>query len=67
MNQLIPDGLQVKLTISKDKKIIKEYLKESRDGFVSFELNPNIFSNGNYDIEITTAGITKTVQATKLW
>lgn len=67
MNQMIPDGLQVKLTIYQDKKIIKEYLKESRDGFVNFELNPNIFGNGNYDFEITTAGITKTFQAKKLW
>lgn len=67
MNQMIPDGLQVKLIIKKDKKIIKEYLKESREGFVHFELNPNIFGNGNYDFEIKTAGITKTFQAKKLW
>ncbi len=67
MNQLIPDGLQVKLIVSQNGKIIKEYLKESRDGFVNFELNSNIFNNGNYDIEITTAGITKTFQAKKLW
>ncbi len=67
MNQLIPDGLQVKLHISQNGKIIKEYIKESRDGFVNFELNPNIFSNGNYDLEITTAGITKTFQGKKLW
>lgn len=67
MNQLIPDGLQVKLHISQNGKIIKEYIKESRDGFVSFELNPNIFCNGNYDLEITTAGITKTFQGRKLW
>jgi hypothetical protein len=67
MNQMIPDGLQVKLIVRKDKKIIKEYLKESREGFVNFELNPNIFGNGNYDFEIKTAGITKTFQAKKLW
>lgn len=67
MNQLIPDGLQVKLIVSQHGKTIKEYIKESRDGFVNFELNPNIFSNGNYTLEITTAGITKTVKGKKLW
>jgi len=67
MNQLIPDGLQVKLVVSQNGKKIAAYIKESRDGFVNFELNPNIFSNGNYDLEITTAGIAKTVKAKKLW
>ncbi|WP_241480016.1 hypothetical protein [Kordia jejudonensis] len=67
MNQLIPDGLQVKLIVSQSGKIIETAIKESRDGFVNFELNPNILSNGNYDLEITTAGITKTIQAKKLW
>ncbi|WP_430411071.1 hypothetical protein [Kordia sp.] len=67
MNQLIPDGLQVKLIVSQNGKMIKTYLKESRDGFVNFELNPNIFSNGNYDLEILTAGITKTIKKKKLW
>ncbi len=67
MNQLIPDGLQVKLIVRQNKKIIKEFLKESREGVVHFELNPNIFGNGNYDFEIRTAGITKTVQGKKLW
>lgn len=67
MNQLIPDGLQVKLVVSQNGKMIAAYIKESRDGFVNFELNSNIFSNGNYDVEITTAGITKTFQGKKLW
>ncbi|WP_420571119.1 hypothetical protein [Kordia sp.] len=67
MKQRIPDGLQVKLSISQKGKTLKEYIKESRDGFVNFELNPSIFSNGNYTLEITTAGITKTFQTKKLW
>jgi hypothetical protein len=67
MKQLIPDGLQVTLTISQDGKILETYIKESRDGFVNFELNSNIFSNGNYDLEISTAGISRTFKAKKLW
>ncbi|MEM6722144.1 MAG: hypothetical protein AAF611_22645 [Bacteroidota bacterium] len=67
MKQLIPDGLQVTLTVSQRGKALETYIKESRDGFVNFELNPNIFSNGNYDLEITTASITKAFKAKKLW
>ncbi|AXG68824.1 hypothetical protein KORDIASMS9_01041 [Kordia sp. SMS9] len=67
MNQLIPDGLQVTLKVSQNGKILETYQKESRDGFVNFQLNPNSCSNGNYDFEITTAGITKTIQNKKLW
>jgi len=67
MKQLIPDGLQVTLNISQRGKTLETYIKESRDGFVNFELNPNIFGKGNYDLDIITAGITKTFQAKKLW
>jgi hypothetical protein len=67
MNQRIPDGLQVTLRISQHGKTKEIYVKESRDGFVHFELNPNIFINEIYDIEITAAGITKTKKALQLW
>lgn len=67
MKQRIPDGLQVKLTVAQNDKKSKEFIRESKDGYVHFELNPNIFSNGNYNIEITAAGITKTFQKKKLW
>lgn len=67
MKQLIPDGLQVTLNVLQNGKTLKIDVKESRDGFVNFELNPNIFGNGNYDFEITTAGISKTFQGKKLW
>ena len=67
MKQLIPDGLQVTLSVYQNENILERYIEESRDGFVNFELNPNIFNNGNYDLKITTAGITKTLKAIKLW
>lgn len=59
MKQHIPDGLQVMLHISQNGNVVKSDLKESRNGFVNFELNPNVISNGKYDIHITAAGITK--------
>ena len=67
MKQHIPDGLQVILDIFQNGKKVQTILRESRDGFVHFELDPNIFHNGMYDLEITAAGVTKTFQAKKLW
>ena len=67
MNQIIPDGLQIKLSIYKNKKILNEIIKSSRDGLVFFELNSSIYENGDYDIEVSTAKINKMFQSTKLW
>ncbi|MFY9243042.1 MAG: hypothetical protein WAO74_08445, partial [Polaribacter sp.] len=67
MNQMIPDGLQVKLSISRNGKVLDEIVKKSIDGFVIFDLNSNIYENNTYDLTITAAGITKTFQSKKLW
>jgi len=67
MNQLIPDGLQIKLLIYKNKKLLTEIIKSTRDGVVFFELNSSIYKNGDYDLEVSTAKISKMFQATKLW
>ncbi|WP_407266792.1 hypothetical protein [Tenacibaculum maritimum] len=67
MDQIIPDGLQVKLAVYQNGTLQREMVKESRDGYVKFTLNPNIFSDGMYGIEITTAGITRKFQTKKLW
>ncbi|WP_370397977.1 hypothetical protein [Tenacibaculum dicentrarchi] len=67
MNQMIPDGLKVKLAIYKDDKFLNNIIKKSNDGFVYFKLNSNIYKNGDYTIKITTAAVTKTFEAKKLW
>ncbi|MCD8435021.1 hypothetical protein G1K37_07280 [Tenacibaculum dicentrarchi] len=67
MNQMIPDGLKVKLAIYKDEKLLNDIIKKSKDGFVYFNLNSNIYKNGNYTIKITAAAVTDTFQAKKLW
>ncbi|MFB1040211.1 MAG: hypothetical protein QMC35_07100, partial [Polaribacter sp.] len=67
MNQLIPDGLQIKLSIYKNKKLLNEIIKRSRDGVVFFELNSSIYKNGDYDLEVSTAKVSKMFQSTKLW
>ncbi len=67
MKQMIPDGLKVKLAIYKDDKFLNNIIKKSKDGFVYFNLNSNIYKNGDYTIKITTAAVTKTFEAKKLW
>ena len=67
MKQLIPDGLQVKLAVFKNDKLDNEIVKTTKDGFVFFKLNPNIYKNGTYKFIITTAGISKTFKAKKVW
>ncbi len=67
MKQIIPDGLQIKLTIYQNGKTQETIIEQSKDGFASFTLNPNIYKNGTYDIEITAACIVKTYKAIVLW
>lgn len=67
MNQMIPDGLQVTLTILKDKKKIGIITKTSKDGFVKFKLKTGIYKKDIYTFQIRVAGITKNTQAKKLW
>jgi hypothetical protein len=67
MNQMIPDGLQVKLSIFKEDILVDEIFKTSKDGFVIFKINKNIYKHNHYDLKITTAGISKIVVNKKLW
>ena len=67
MNQIIPDGLSVKISIYKDNILIDELYKESKNGFTNFYLDPNIFENNLYKIIIETAGIKKEFKGFKLW
>jgi hypothetical protein len=67
MNQIIPDGLSVKVAIYKDNILIDELFKESKSGFTNFYLDPNIFENNLYKIIIETAGIKKEFKGFKLW
>jgi hypothetical protein len=67
MNQIIPDGLSVKMTIYKDNILIDELFKESKSGFSNFYLDPNIYENNLYKIIIETAGIKKEFKSFKLW
>jgi hypothetical protein len=67
MNQIIPDGLSVKLSIFKNNSLINEMHKESKNGFTDFYLDPNIFDNSMYRLITKTAGIEKEFKDIKLW
>lgn len=67
MNQMIPDGLKVKLAIYKNGRLLNTTIKQSKDGFVFFKLNSNLYENGSYHLKITTAEVTTTFQSKKLW
>lgn len=67
MNQIIPDGLSIKLSIYEDEILVNNIFKESNNGFAEFYLNPNIYQNNSYRMIIETAGIKQEYKAVKLW
>ena len=62
MNQIIPDGLQVKLAVYKNNILVKEYINSSNNGFANFNLKTDIIPSGVYEIRIESAGIKKIIQ-----
>ena len=66
MNQMIPDGLEVKLHIYQNDTKIKTLYKNSFEGHTYFKLNSNSFPENAYTFKIETAGIEKTYQNIKL-
>jgi hypothetical protein len=67
MNQMIPDGLKVTLTISKDGKLIDTIVQKSINGFVNFNLDANIYKNKTYNLVVSVAGIKQFFNSKKLW
>lgn len=67
MQQMIPDGLQVELSILKNNTIVKKYTKTSYNGFVNFKLKPSILKNGTYSFTIQTAGLVKNFNNKIIW
>ncbi|WP_452230713.1 hypothetical protein [Lacinutrix sp. MEBiC02404] len=67
MEQMIPDGLHVKLLIYKDNTLVDTITKTSFNGYVTFNLKPAVYENNTYNFRIETAGIDKTFNNKKLW
>ena len=67
MQQMIPDGLHVKLKIYQNEKLINTITKTSFNGYVNFKLKPAIYNNGTYNFSIETAGLSKEFKSKELW
>ncbi len=65
MEQMIPDGLQVTLSIYKGNARIYTLTKGSREGFANFYLKDLGLEKGDYTINVKTAGLEKTFQTGK--
>ena len=59
MQQLIPDGLQVKLKVYSNETLMESEMKTSNNGFVIFKLKPETINKGTYNIMVEVAGIKK--------
>ncbi|WP_010178818.1 hypothetical protein [Aquimarina agarilytica] len=58
MEQLIPDGAIVKLTITKNEQILETKLKTTANGMVSFDLEKGFYPPGTYSFIIEALGLT---------
>ncbi|WP_452227157.1 hypothetical protein [Lacinutrix cladophorae] len=67
MEQMIPDGLHVKLLIYKDNTLVDTITKTSFNGYATFFLKPAVYESDTYNFRIETAGINKTFKNKKLW
>jgi len=62
MNQFIPDGLQVTLSIFKAETKVHSIVSNSKTGFANFNLKHLNLEKGTYTITVKTAGVEKTLQ-----
>jgi hypothetical protein len=67
MQQLIPDGFNVNLSVYRDQELIQTINKQTVSGQVTFKLNYDVLPDGNYMFKINTAGLEKTFNSKKLW
>ncbi len=67
MQQIVPDGLNVKLLGYKNDTLITTETKTSYNGFVTFKLNTAVYPKENYDLKIMTAGLEKEFKHIKIW
>jgi hypothetical protein len=66
MQQLIPDGFNVNLSVYNNQELIQTLYKQTVSGEVTFKLNPDVFPEGNYTFKINTAGLEKTYNSKQL-
>jgi len=66
MEQMIPDGLNITISIYQNNTLIKSFLKGSFNGYTHLQLDTNVFPSGTYSFKIEAAGMIKTYNNIKL-
>lgn len=59
MNQIIPDGAMISLSVYRSGTLIETFTNFSSKGFVEFYLSDDFFPKGEYTLEIIGMGIRK--------
>lgn len=66
MNQMVPDGLEVSLSVFQNDVKLDTLNKSAFEGHATFKLDTNNFPSDNYTLKIETAGVQKTYTNIKL-
>ncbi len=66
MHQMVPDGLEVSLSVFQNDIKLKTLTKSAFEGYATFKLDTNNFPSDNYTLKIETAGVQKTYTNVKL-
>ncbi|WP_321285748.1 hypothetical protein [uncultured Sunxiuqinia sp.] len=61
MNQLIPDGVRVKLALKNDSVLVDQLAENTKNGYARFLIQKDFYQQANYDITIDALGISKTI------
>ena len=67
MGQMIPDGIEVALSIYQNKELINSNIKTSYNGFVNFNLKTAVYKKETYDIKIDVGRVDKKIEKITLW
>ncbi|MGY5354718.1 hypothetical protein [Wenyingzhuangia sp. IMCC45467] len=62
MQQTLPDGLMVKISLFENEKIIQKINSQTEDGFAIFDLHTFLKKNKNYNVKIEAAQISKQLE-----
>jgi len=62
MNQLVPDGIRVKVAVYHKANLVTILQEETSKGNAAFQFSSDFYKEKNYRFEISTLGVTKTTE-----
>ena len=63
LNQTLPEGTVVTLTIKNETEETETLTKKTEAGHIAFELKKAFFPSGEYSLEISVLGVSKTLES----